>query len=327
MECGGATTSGAVRNGESWGAPRSRYIPGARPKGGRAGRRGRAGRGVMSDRLASPTGRVILRVELLGRLEVRTSRGTCVHLGGRHAPALFALLVLAGRPRSREAIAADLWPEADATSAGSLWQALWTVRHGLALAGLDPDAVLDIRPGVDRDPADRPARDRRARLRALPRRRGRLRGGAGDRAVPRRPRRGARPRCFAAERERLADRFEDALVVVAQRRLTRGDMVGARRAAEQALIRDPLREEAHAILIVVHGLTGSRSRSSDNTAGSRRCSRVSWASRRCPRPMPHTGWPCATWCDGRWSRSPCSSPRAGRPWSPSAPDGLRPDPG
>ena len=213
----------------------------------------------MSDRLASPNGRVILRVELLGRLEVRTTRGACVHLGGRHAPALFALLVLAGRPRSREAIAADLWPEADATSAGSLRQALWTVRHGLALAGLDPDAVLDIRPkSIGIQPTARLEIDALDFERCLD-----DEGGCGaERAIG--LYRGdlveaLGHECFAAERERLADRFEDALVVVAQRRLTSGDMVGARRAAEQALIRDPLREEAHAILIVVHGLTGSRS--------------------------------------------------------------------
>ena len=30
--------------------------------------------------------------------------------------------------------------------------------------------------------------------------------------------------CFAAERERLADRFEDALAIVAQRRLEEGDL-------------------------------------------------------------------------------------------------------
>ena len=40
--------------------------------------------------------------------------GRHIRLPGRHAQALFALLVLARRPRSREAIAADLWPDADA---------------------------------------------------------------------------------------------------------------------------------------------------------------------------------------------------------------------
>ena len=65
--------------------------------------------------------------------------------------------------------------------------------------------------------------------------------------------------CFAAERERLSDRFEDALAIVAERRLAAGDPLGARAAAERLLERDLLREEAHAVLIAVHGLIGSRS--------------------------------------------------------------------
>ena len=40
--------------------------------------------------------------------------------------------------------------------------------------------------------------------------------------------------CFAAERERLADRYEDALVDVARARLRAGDARGARRAAERS---------------------------------------------------------------------------------------------
>ena len=68
-----------------------------------------------------------------------------------------------------------------------------------------------------------------------------------------RPRRGLGHDCFAAERERLADRYEDALAVVAEQRLSVGDLDGARVAAERLLARDPLREEAHAVLIAVHG--------------------------------------------------------------------------
>ena len=45
--------------------------------------------------------------------------------------------------------------------------------------------------------------------------------------------------CFAAERERLADRYEDALALVARRRLEDGDDDGARAAAERLIARDP----------------------------------------------------------------------------------------
>ena len=96
----------------------------------------------MARRGAAP--QALLQVDLLGRIEVRTAAGARVSFAGRHAPALFALLVLVRRPRSREAIAADLWPESDAASAGSLRQALWLVRHGLSDAGLPPDSVLDV---------------------------------------------------------------------------------------------------------------------------------------------------------------------------------------
>ena len=65
--------------------------------------------------------------------------------------------------------------------------------------------------------------------------------------------------CFAAERERLSDRYEDALAIVAERRLEARDLIGARAAADRLLERDPLREEAHAVLIAVHGQIGSRS--------------------------------------------------------------------
>ena len=41
--------------------------------------------------------------------------------------------------------------------------------------------------------------------------------------------------------------------------LANGDHEGARRAAERLLVRDPLREEVHAVLIEVYGLYGSRS--------------------------------------------------------------------
>ena len=65
--------------------------------------------------------------------------------------------------------------------------------------------------------------------------------------------------CFAADRERLSDLYEDLLAVVAQHRLDRGDTAGARLAASDLLVRDPLREEAHAVPIAAYGRTGSRS--------------------------------------------------------------------
>jgi DNA-binding SARP family transcriptional activator len=198
-----------------------------------------------------------LSVRLLGRLEIVASRQP-VRLAGRHAQALAALLALRPRPRLRDAIAADLWPDFDGPSASSLRQALWLVRTGLSASGVDPDAVLEVgqdtlglRPELELETdvaqfeelvADGPANAGRA----LALYRGDLVEGLGH-------------ECFAADRERLSDLYEDALVAVAEARLQAGDVGGARTAASQALGRDPLREEAHGVLIAAYGRSGSRS--------------------------------------------------------------------
>ena len=201
---------------------------------------------------------IALRVVLLGRLTIRTTRGVDVRLLGRHAQALMSLLALTRRPRTREAIAADLWPESTAIATGPLRQALYQVRQALSAVGIDPDAILEadaetlgMRPGAIAsldvldfeacitDPACGPER-------AVALYGGDLAEGLGH-------------DCFAADRERLADRYEDALADVAAQRLSVGDVTGARVAAERLVLRDPLREEAHAVLIAVHGLVGTRS--------------------------------------------------------------------
>jgi DNA-binding SARP family transcriptional activator len=196
-------------------------------------------------------------VRLLGRLEVEAS-GVPIRLAGRHAQALAALLALRPRPRLRDAIAADLWPDFDGPSASSLRQALWLLRNGLATSGVDPDSVLEVgtetlglrrETRVELDAAafeamvgDGPG----SAGHALAIYRGDLAEGLGH-------------ECFAADRERLSDLYEDALAVVAEARLGAGDIAGARHAATLLLARDPLREEAHRVLIAAYGLAGSRS--------------------------------------------------------------------
>ncbi len=199
-----------------------------------------------------------LDVTLLGRFVIRTADGREIRIVGRHAQALFTLLALTCRPRTREAIATDLWPESLGAATGPLRQALYQLRTALAAAGLDLDAVLEadsetlgLRPEALRsldvarfeactdDPFCAPEA-------AVAQYGGDLAEGLGH-------------DCFAGERERLADRYEDALAVVARQRLDAGDEEGARLAAERLIGRDPLREEAHEVLIAVHGQTGTRS--------------------------------------------------------------------
>jgi DNA-binding SARP family transcriptional activator len=203
-------------------------------------------------------GSVTLQVQLLGRVEVSTDDGLPLRLGGRHAQALFALLVLSRRPRSRDALATDLWPDADGASSAALRQALWLVRNALNGSGVDADTVLEVetetiglRPDaqivLDTDRFEACVRSSDCSTEAaVELYRGDLAEGLGH-------------DCFAAERERLSDLYEDALSEVGEQRLKDGDLAAARRAAELLLARDSLREEAHALLISIHGMTGSRS--------------------------------------------------------------------
>jgi len=202
--------------------------------------------------------RSTLVIRLLGRLDVLAD-DVPVRIGGRHAQALIALLALRPRPRLRDTLAAELWPEAGIPSAASLRQALWLIRSSLTTAGIDADRWLESDQdtiGLHRDAALELDVDRFERLatsdtdedheRAIRIYAGDLLEGLGH-------------ECFAADRERLSDLYEDLLATIAQHRLERGDTLGARRAASDLLVRDPLREEAHAVLIAAYGQSGSRS--------------------------------------------------------------------
>ena len=170
-----------------------------------------------------------------------------------------ALLALRPRPRLRDTLAAELWPEAGVPSAASLRQALWLIRSSLSAAGINSDQWLESDQdtiGLHRDAALELDVDRFERLAAsdsLDDHERALRLYAGDLLE------GLGHECFAADRERLSDLYEDLLATVAQHRLDCGDTVGARQAASDLLVRDPLREEAHAVLIAAYGRSGSRS--------------------------------------------------------------------
>jgi DNA-binding SARP family transcriptional activator len=225
-----------------------------RPQGGKGRSSGRS-RGEMDKSISATAPK--LTVHLLGRFEVDACGGR-VRLAGRHAQALFALLALRPRPRLRDAIAADLWPDFDGPSASSLRQALWLVRTGLASAGVDPERLLEV--GQDTLGLRREVRldldvttfetlvaeGPETAGRALSLYRGDLAEGLGH-------------ECFAADRERVSDLYEDALAAVAEARLAADDVKGARQAATLLLARDPLREEAHSVLIAAYGMVGSRS--------------------------------------------------------------------
>ncbi len=170
-----------------------------------------------------------------------------------------AVLALRPRVRTREAVAAEIWPDADGSgTSASLRQALWLVRSAFASAGVGLTDYLDIDAEVIGFRSCAPLDVDVVRFEA----------------ALRDPANGPEPaialyqgdlteclalECFAVDRERLSDAFEDALAMGAERRLLAGDLGGARDAADRLLARDPLREEAHAVLLRVHGRLGSRS--------------------------------------------------------------------
>ena len=196
-------------------------------------------------------------VRLLGRIEIVVD-DRMVPLAGRHAQALIALLALTGRPRSRDSIAADLWPDALTAANGALRQALWLLRSAFVAAGIDARRILEADADALGLAADLELDLDVARFdaamtadvadveRAIAEYRGELAECLGH-------------ECFARERERLADEYEDALALAAERRLALHDLGGARDAALHLVARDPIREEAHAVLLRIHGLEGRRS--------------------------------------------------------------------
>jgi DNA-binding SARP family transcriptional activator len=198
-----------------------------------------------------------LSIRVFGRFRAFW-RGRELVVESRPARALFSLVALRPRPWTRDAITAEIWPDAGYGPSARLRQALWLVRKALARAGVDPadilaidDDAIGLQPwvAVESDVAQfeefllrqPPALDAAVELY----------GGefAEDLGLE----------CLASRREHLADLYEDALASVAQARLAAGNLDAARRIATMLVERDPLREEAHAVLIEVYGQAGSRS--------------------------------------------------------------------
>ena len=175
----------------------------------------------------------------------------------------------------------------------SLRQALWLVRTGIAAAGV----------GAGHDPRGRPghawpaagARARRPTSRQFEGLVGDGRQSAG-RALASLPRRDS-PR---GPRSRVLRRRSRAALRPVRRRpgggrrgarlASRGDVRRPNRARATVLARDPLREEAHGVLIA--GVRPGGTRSQVVRQYRRRTARSSgrsWRSVRCPRPTPRTG--------------------------------------
>jgi DNA-binding SARP family transcriptional activator len=166
-----------------------------------------------------------------------------VVLESRAARALLSLVTLRPRPWARDAITAEIWPDAGYGPSARLRQALWLVRKGLARSGADPGKVLDADDDTIGLRPDVRVQSDVARF---------------DELLRSRP-----PSLEAALGLYGGDFAEDlgleCLAAVSRTRLLAGDLDGAQMAATALLERDPLREDAHAVLIEMYGRIGSRS--------------------------------------------------------------------
>ena len=206
-----------------------------RPAHGGTGRTSRRSEG-MPCRHVRRTG-TGLDITLLGRFTIRTAEGARSGSSAATPRRCSPCSRSTRRPRTREAIATDLWPDRSSpppdrsarrcTSCGRR-----SSRPGsISTRSSRSDAeTLGLRPDVDPQPR---YRDRSRRAPAIARCTPKTAVAlyAGDLAE------GLGHDCFAAERERLADRYEDALAIVATQRLADGDVDGRtarRRAPDRA---------------------------------------------------------------------------------------------
>ncbi len=186
-----------------------------------------------ASRSADPVGRVAavaatrrpvgpLDIRLLGRVELSVD-GREIRLAARGAQALMAVLALKPRVRTREAVAAEIWPDSDGSgTSASLRQAVWLVRSSFGAAAIAVDDYLAIDAEVIGLRPCAPVELDVTRFEAAAS--GRMGGPeeavalyGGDLVEC------LALECFAFERERLSDAYEDALALVADRRLAAGD--------------------------------------------------------------------------------------------------------
>ncbi len=212
-----------------------------------------------------------LRLALLGPPRVELD-GAAVTFDTRKALALLAVLAVRGEAQSRDALAALLWPEHDATHAGGALRRTLSVTR----AGIGPDAMqlrgrtVDLAPSVHVDiqrlhattddvarhhPDDDPVCDRcLRRLAQVPKLvRGRFLEGFGLRDSP------EFDDWAAATAEALDREVAEALDRLSDGHAARGHVDAALAAAHQRLAMDPLHEETHRRLMRLHAEAGDRS--------------------------------------------------------------------
>ena len=191
---------------------------------------------------------IVLRVRMLGALEVKLN-GTVIDSRASQRPwAVFACVALADRPLPRTELASRFWPDVlDRSSRASLRSALWTLRRELGDVLLADGERVGLREDrgvwVDVREFERLARD--APERALELCGGELLEGIDDDWA-------------RSARERHRERVLTLLEVLADGAERRGDARAAIDLTREQVQRDPFDEEAHRRLIVRLDAVGDR---------------------------------------------------------------------
>src|SRR5262249_32135877 len=156
------------------------------------------------------------------------------------------LLVHRDAPQPRQRLAFLLWPESSEGQARTnLRHLLHTLRHALP----DVERLLEITPHTLRVAPEGEYRPDLAALAQAPAA-GRLQDAVeayGGDLIP-----GSYDEWILEERERLRDRYLDALARLSEEREERGEWAEAIRCAERLVSADPLREDAHRALMRLH---------------------------------------------------------------------------
>jgi DNA-binding SARP family transcriptional activator len=215
-----------------------------------------------------------LRIRLLGGLDLRQGEAALPPLGSARAESLLAFLLLhreAAQPRQR--LAFLLWPD---SSEGQARTNLRHLLHVLRRALPEADRFLEVTPRTLRWRADAPCWLDVAAFDAALARAEREPGGpegSGGAPVDREAAlveavdlyagdllQGTYDEWLADERERLRQRYLQALERLVELLEARGDLAAATGRAERLLREDPLREPTYQVLMRLHDARGDRAR-------------------------------------------------------------------
>jgi DNA-binding SARP family transcriptional activator/tetratricopeptide (TPR) repeat protein len=210
---------------------------------------------VSGDRGDGDVREPVLRVRLLGGLELRLGGDQVPPLDSARAESLLAYLLLhRDAPQQRQHLAFTLWPDSSEPQARTN---LRHVLHNLRRALPDADRFIDVRPRTLQWRAEAPLLlDVAAFEQALAD--GRLEDAVhayGGELLE-----GSYDDWLLEERERLGRLYADALELLAQRLEEQGRLSDAIRHAERLLRHDPLREESYRLLMRLHDARGDGAR-------------------------------------------------------------------